>query len=144
MCTGASQPSRIGPMVTPLPTATFNTLKRMLAASRFGQMSRFAEPLNLGSDEMVSINQLVAIVAKIAGKRVRLNHIDGPQGVRGRNSDNSLCRSVLGWEPPTTLAEGLTPTYRWIEQQVANARALAKAERTAARPHARAASVATA
>jgi len=103
----------------------------------------FAQPLNLGSDEMVSINELVAIVAKIAGKRVRIQHVDGPQGVRGRNSDNSLCRSVLGWEPPTSLAEGLTPTYRWIEQQVANARALAASERASARPHARAASAAT-
>ncbi len=81
------------------------------------------EPLNLGSDEMVSINELVSIVADIAGKDIRINHIDGPMGVRGRNSDNDLCRQTLGWEPPTSLKEGLAPTYRWIEQQVKNRKA---------------------
>jgi GDP-D-mannose 3', 5'-epimerase len=95
-----------------------------------------AAPLNLGSDEMVSINELVRIVAGIAGKKVRIEHVDGPQGVRGRNSDNSLCREVLGWEPPTALAEGLTPTYRWIEQQVGNAGKRAKAGKHPARTRA--------
>ena len=87
------------------------------------------EPLNLGSDEMVSINELVAIVAKIAGKDINIQHIDGPMGVRGRNSDNDLLRKTLGWEPPSLLADGLTPTYKWIEQQVKNQRT-----RAAARP----------
>jgi len=82
--------------------------------------SDFHEPLNLGSDEMVSINQLVDIVSEAAGKKVGIEHIDGPMGVRGRNSDNSLCRKVLGWEPPTTLARGLKPTYDWIAKQVQN------------------------
>ena len=82
--------------------------------------SDFHEPLNLGSDEMVSINQLVDIVSEAAGKKVGIEHIDGPMGVRGRNSDNSLCRKVLGWEPPTTLAQGLKPTYDWIAKQVQN------------------------
>jgi len=101
-----------------------------------------AEPLNLGSDEMVTINELVRIVARIAGKRIRIKHVDGPQGVRGRNSDNDFCRSVLEWEPPTTLRLGLEPTYEWIEKQVRNAHKLAKAARKPVR--ARSGSAATA
>ncbi len=84
--------------------------------------SDYCEPLNLGSDQMVSINELVEIVATIAGKEIHIEHVDGPMGVRGRNSDNSLCRKVLGWEPPTLLEQGLKPTYAWIEQQVINKR----------------------
>lgn len=80
--------------------------------------SDFHEPLNLGSDEMVSINELVAIVAGAAGKKIAIRHVEGPMGVRGRNSDNSLCRKVLGWEPQIRLAEGLAPTYEWIRTQV--------------------------
>ncbi|HYB98184.1 MAG TPA: NAD-dependent epimerase/dehydratase family protein [Candidatus Limnocylindrales bacterium] len=81
--------------------------------------SDFAEPLNLGSDEMVSINELVAIVSGVAGKKIDIRHVEGPMGVRGRNSDNSLCRQVLGWEPQTRLAQGLATTYAWINEQVA-------------------------
>ena len=84
--------------------------------------SGYPEPLNLGSDEIITINDLVALVAGVAGKRVRIVHVDGPQGVRGRNSDNELCRAVLNWEPPTSLCHGLAPTYAWVAQQVANAR----------------------
>jgi GDP-D-mannose 3',5'-epimerase len=81
--------------------------------------SDYPEPLNLGTEEMVTINQLARLVMEVAGKLgVTLRHVDGPQGVRGRNSDNSRLRSVLGWEPRTTLAEGLSPTYQWIEKQV--------------------------
>ncbi|HVF46455.1 MAG TPA: NAD-dependent epimerase/dehydratase family protein [Pyrinomonadaceae bacterium] len=80
--------------------------------------SDFAEPLNLGQDRMVSINQLADIIADAAGISVKKNHIDGPQGVRGRNSDNSKLREVLGWEPVVSLEEGLAKTYQWIEQQV--------------------------
>jgi len=76
-------------------------------------------PLNLGSDEMVSINQLAAMVAKIAGIDITIKHIDGPQGVRGRNSDNTRLRETLQWEPQLTLEQGLERTYPWIEQQVA-------------------------
>jgi nucleoside-diphosphate-sugar epimerase len=73
------------------------------------------EPLNLGSDRMVTINELVDIVAGVAGKRVRRRHdLTKPQGVRGRNSDNSRLRAVLKWEPPTSLAQGLSDTYHWI------------------------------
>jgi nucleoside-diphosphate-sugar epimerase len=77
------------------------------------------QPLNLGTDRMVTINDLARIVIEIAGKpNIRIRHIDGPQGVRGRNSDNSRLRQTLGWEPVIDLEEGLGPTYRWIEEQV--------------------------
>ncbi len=81
--------------------------------------SSFVDPLNVGADRLVSINALVEIVAHIAGKRVRLRHdLSKPVGVRGRNSDNTLLRRVLGWEPRTPLETGLAATYRWIEEQV--------------------------
>jgi GDP-D-mannose 3', 5'-epimerase len=81
--------------------------------------SDYREPLNLGTDRMVSINQLATIILAIAGKEnVRIRHVDGPQGVRGRNSDNSRLREVLGWEPRMSLEQGLVPTYQWIEGQV--------------------------
>jgi nucleoside-diphosphate-sugar epimerase len=80
--------------------------------------SSFAGPVNIGSEEMVSINQLVDLVADIAGKRIGKRHIDGPQGVRGRNSDNRLIRQKLGWAPNWPLRRGLERTYAWIESQV--------------------------
>lgn len=81
--------------------------------------SDYGEPLNLGSDEMVSINQLARMIIEISGKRdLTLDHVPGPQGVRGRNSDNTKIQEILEWEPPTSLQEGLEPTYRWIEKQV--------------------------
>lgn len=81
--------------------------------------SDFAEPLNLGQDRMVTINQLADIIAEIAGISITKKHVDGPMGVRGRNSDNTKLREVLGWEPQISLEDGLGRTYRWIEQQVA-------------------------
>jgi nucleoside-diphosphate-sugar epimerase len=80
--------------------------------------SDFREPLNLGQDRMISINQLADIIAKIADIRISKKHINGPQGVRGRNSDNTLLREVLGWEPQISLEEGLKRTYEWIEGNV--------------------------
>ncbi|MDE2333570.1 MAG: NAD-dependent epimerase/dehydratase family protein [Rhodospirillales bacterium] len=77
-----------------------------------------AGPLNIGSEEMVSINQLVAMVAEIAGKRIEVRHVPGPLGVRGRNSDNRLIRERLGWAPSQPLRAGLERTYRWIEERV--------------------------
>ena len=77
------------------------------------------EPLNLGRDDMISINGLARLIIDISGKRdIELRHVEGPQGVRGRNSDNTRLREVLGWEPGIGLREGLEPTYAWIEQQV--------------------------
>jgi nucleoside-diphosphate-sugar epimerase len=80
--------------------------------------SDFAGPVNIGSEEMVTVNQLVDLVADIAGKRIRKRHVPGPQGVRGRNSNNRLIREKLRWEPTQSLHAGLELTYRWIEQQV--------------------------
>jgi GDP-D-mannose 3',5'-epimerase len=79
--------------------------------------SNFTGPVNIGSDEMVTINQLVDIVAGIAGKSIGKRHIDGPTGVRGRTSDNGLIREKLGWSPSTGLIDGLRPTYEWIRSQ---------------------------
>jgi GDP-D-mannose 3',5'-epimerase len=77
------------------------------------------DPLNLGTDRMVTINELARIILDISGKRdVRIRHVDGPQGVRGRNSDNTRLRQVLGWEPGIDLEKGLATTYRWIEERV--------------------------
>jgi GDP-D-mannose 3', 5'-epimerase len=85
-------------------------------------MSDHRTPLNLGTDRLVSINQLAAMILEIAGKpNITLKHVEGPQGVRGRNSDNTRLREVLGWEPSTTLEDGLARTYRWIEKMVAEA-----------------------
>jgi GDP-D-mannose 3', 5'-epimerase len=75
-------------------------------------------PFNIGSDEMVTINQLANVVADIAGKKIELNHIPGPLGVRGRNSDNKLISEKLGWAPSQPLREGLEKTYEWVERQV--------------------------
>jgi nucleoside-diphosphate-sugar epimerase len=81
-------------------------------------LSDYSEPLNLGQDRMVTINELAGIIASIAGVSVRLKHVPGPQGVRGRNSNNTRLREVLKWEPEISLEEGLSRTYRWIEEQV--------------------------
>jgi GDP-D-mannose 3', 5'-epimerase len=79
--------------------------------------SDFEGPVNIGSNEMVTINQLVDVVSNIAGKRVTKKHIPGPLGVRGRNSDNRLIQEKLGWAPSQPLSRGLQQTYQWIEQQ---------------------------
>jgi GDP-D-mannose 3', 5'-epimerase len=76
------------------------------------------EPINLGQDRMVTINELADMVAKAAGVEITKKHVDGPMGVRGRNSDNDTLRRVLGWEPAISLEEGIEKTYKWIERQV--------------------------
>jgi GDP-D-mannose 3',5'-epimerase len=92
--------------------------------------SDYREPLNLGSEEMVSINELARMILDVAGKDgITLRHVAGPQGVRGRNSDNRRLRDVLGWQPTISLRHGLGPTYRWIEKQVAAREAEAPAAR---------------
>ena len=80
--------------------------------------SGFSGPVNIGSEEMVTINQLADLIMSIAGKRLEKHHIPGPLGVRGRNSDNKLIREKLGWGPSQRLIAGLKMTYAWIEQQV--------------------------
>lgn len=81
--------------------------------------SDFKEPLNIGSDRLVSINEMADIIADIAGKKIRKTHqLDKPQGVRGRNSDNTLCKKVIGWEPKISLEEGLKRNYQWIRENI--------------------------
>ena len=80
--------------------------------------SDYAEPLNLGQDRLISINELADLVAEAAGVAIHKRHVEGPMGVRGRNSDNTRLREVLGWEPRVSLEEGLARTYRWVEAQV--------------------------
>ena len=82
----------------------------------------FIGPVNIGSNEMVSINQLAEMAMDIAGKKLSIKHIPGPLGVRGRNSDNALIKEKLGWEPSYPLEKGLVETYSWISKQVENAR----------------------
>ena len=80
------------------------------------------EPLNLGTDRMVSINELVDMICDIAGKKLEKVHdLNKPQGVRGRNSDNTRLRQVLGWEPSIPLEQGLGQTYKWIEGELVKA-----------------------
>ena len=80
--------------------------------------SDYTEPLNLGQDRLITINELADMVAEAAGVEIIKRHVPGPQGVRGRNSDNTRLRQVLGWEPQISLEEGLARTYAWIEAQV--------------------------
>ena len=86
--------------------------------------SDFSGPVNIGSEEMVTINQLAQMVMQIAGKKLTIRHIAGPLGVRGRNSDNHMIQEKLGWKPTRPLHEGMTKTYNWIHEQVMSARAM--------------------
>lgn len=83
--------------------------------------SHWKLPINLGSSEMVSVNELAATIGNIAGKAFKTRHIEGPVGVRGRNSDNTLIQEKLNWQPSISLRDGLEKTYKWIEQQVRDA-----------------------
>lgn len=80
--------------------------------------SDFTGPVNIGSEEMVTLNQLAAMIMEIAGKKLNIKHISGPLGVRGRNSDNRFIQEKIGWKPALPLKEGLEKTYRWVEEQV--------------------------
>ncbi len=102
-----------------LQTRSFCYIDDCLEGLQRVMSSDHAGPLNLGSDQMITINALANVIIDISGKRnIVLDHIDGPEGVRGRNSDNTLLRKVLGWEPSTRIEDGLVPTYRWIEEMV--------------------------
>lgn len=103
-------------------TRSFLYIDDCIEATRRLVTSDFQEPINIGSEEMVSINQLVDIVAQIAEKKVIKIHKAGPIGVAGRNSNNELIKQVLDWAPAFTLKEGLTETYKWIEAQIQNER----------------------
>jgi len=78
-----------------------------------------AEVLNMGTDQLVTIDELAHVILELAGKKdIRIRHVEGPQGVRGRNSDNSKLLATLGWEPRTNLQDGLSSTYEWIQARV--------------------------
>ena len=98
-------------------TRSFLYIDECIEATRRLMDSDFIGPVNIGSEEMVTINQLVDTAAKVAGKKIRKNHIDGPLGVRGRNSNNDLIREKLGWDYEQSLEEGIRKTYEWIKYQ---------------------------
>jgi GDP-D-mannose 3', 5'-epimerase len=97
---------------------SFLYIDECLEGVRRFMQSDFPGPVNIGSEEMVTINQLAQMVMDIAGKKIGIKHVEGPLGVRARNSDNRLIESRLAWKPTRPLREGLLPTYRWIEEQL--------------------------
>ena len=101
-----------------LQTRSFLYIDECLKGVELLMHSDFIGPVNIGSEEMVSINRLAEMIMQIAGKKQAIKHIPGPLGVRGRNSDNRLIEQKLGWKPQQPLAEGLKTTYRWIEGMV--------------------------
>lgn len=101
-----------------LQTRSFLYIDECLEGVRRFMDSDFSGPLNIGSEEMVTINRLAEIAMEVDGKKVSLNHIPGPLGVRGRKSDNNLMREKLGWEPTQPLSVGIAKTYNWIKEQI--------------------------
>lgn len=99
-------------------TRSFLYIDECLKGVRKLMDSSFVGPVNIGSEEMVTLNQLAEMVMKIANKKVKIKHIKGPLGVRGRNSDNKLIRKKLGWAPDQPLYDGLKQTFYWVEEQV--------------------------
>jgi len=81
-------------------------------------VSDYSKPLNIGSDEMVSMNEMAEMALSFEGKKLPIKHIPGPEGVRGRNSDNTLIKQVLGWAPNIRLKDGLQRTYVWIKEEL--------------------------
>lgn len=102
-------------------TRSFLYIDECLDGMRRLMDSDFAGPVNIGSEEMVTINQLAEMAMDIAGKKLTIKHIPGPLGVRGRNSDNNLIEKKIGWKPTKSLKDGMIKTYNWIEQQVKDA-----------------------
>lgn len=99
-------------------TRSFLYIDGCVEAVRRLMASDFGGPVNIGSEEMVTINEMAQMIMRIAGKKLTVKHIPGPLGVRGRNSDNKLIRDKLGWEPNVRLADGLAKTYTWIKSQI--------------------------
>jgi GDP-D-mannose 3', 5'-epimerase len=99
-------------------TRSFLYIDECIEAVRRLMESDFPGPVNIGSEEMVTINQMAGMIMKIAGKKIAIKNVTGPTGVRGRNSDNRLLRKELGWEPAMSLYDGLKKTYPWIEGQL--------------------------
>lgn len=104
-----------------LQTRSFLYIDECIEGVRRLMESDFMEPVNIGSDEMISINNLALMAAEIAGYTININNIPGPLGVRGRNSENTLIREKLGWAPGQTLRAGMEKTYAWIAKQVEQA-----------------------
>ena len=102
-----------------LQTRSFLYIDECVEAVRRLVDSDFEGPVNIGSEEMISINNLAKLIIDISGKNITLKNIDGPTGVRGRNSDNALYKEKIGWEPTALLKEGISKTYGWIAEQVA-------------------------
>jgi GDP-D-mannose 3', 5'-epimerase len=103
-----------------LQTRSFLYIDECIEATWRMMQSDFIGPVNIGSEEMVTINELVETAARVAGKEVQKIHIDGPLGVRGRNSNNDVVRRELGWDYSQTLEEGIRKTYKWIQTQIKN------------------------
>jgi nucleoside-diphosphate-sugar epimerase len=101
-----------------LQTRSFLYIDECLEGVRRFMDSDFSGPINIGSEEMVTINKLAEMVMGIAGKKLSIKHIDGPLGVRGRNSDNTLIKANLGWVPSAPLVDGLKKHYQWVQEQV--------------------------
>lgn len=99
-------------------TRSFLYIDECLEGVRRLMSSDFSGPVNIGSEEMVTINRLAEMVMAVAQKKIHIKHIPGPLGVRGRNSDNRLIEQKLGWKPTQPLRKGIEITYRWIEEQV--------------------------
>jgi GDP-D-mannose 3',5'-epimerase len=112
-----------------LQTRSFLYIDECIEAVRRLVDSDFTGPVNIGSEEMVTINQLAEMIMEIAGKKLSIKHIPGPLGVRGRNSDNRLISEKLGWKPSRPLTEGLRKTYDWIQKRVEASREAALATR---------------
>ncbi len=108
-----------------LQTRSFLYVDECVEGVRLLMDSDFAGPVNVGSEEMVTINALARTIMDIAGKKLSIRHVPGPLGVRGRNSDNRMIREELGWAPQRSLREGLEKTYAWISAQVEAARPVA-------------------
>ncbi|MDE2018761.1 MAG: NAD-dependent epimerase/dehydratase family protein [Patescibacteria group bacterium] len=100
-------------------TRSFLYIDECLEGVRRLMQSDFSGPVNIGSEEMVSINQLARMAMKIAGKKLSIRHVPGPLGVRGRNSHNALIKEKLGWTPSASLYNGMARTYEWITKQIA-------------------------
>jgi GDP-D-mannose 3',5'-epimerase len=109
-------------------TRSFLYIDECVEAVRRLMQSRFLGPVNIGSEEMVTINQMAERIMGIAGKGLTIKHIPGPLGVRGRNSDNRVLRAELDWEPTMRLEQGLAMTYSWINEQVQATQPVARAQ----------------
>ena len=99
-------------------TRSFLFIDECIEATRLLMNSNYKEPINIGSEEMVTIKELVETTAKVSNKNISIKYVDGPTGVRGRNSNNDLIRKNLNWDYKMTLQDGIAKTYEWIDSQI--------------------------